>query len=362
MWGFAELGYRPDELTRAISWYLAATQQPDGRWVPGMLRPPLGGDEILATTLAMRSLQFYPLSGRERETAERIDRARRWLERAAPRTHQEQVYRMLGLAWAGVEPSGLADEVLALLETQRDDGGWAQLPELESDAWATGQTLVALNVAGGLPTTHPAYRRGIEMLVKTQFDDGSWFVQSRSWPFQPYFESGFPHGRDQWISAPATAWAVMALALAIHPDDVAREINSSDAEAMPEQASTKGTRWQLVPPATRTIDFAVDIQPLFARSCLGCHGPKDAKANFSLTSRGSLVRGGDSELPAVVPGASQDSRLVRFAAGVVEEMEMPPLEYRGKYPPLSDEEVSVLRAWIDQGAEWPTGVAGLTDE
>ena len=192
MWSFAELGYRPDELTRAVSWYLAATQQPDGRWVPGMLRPPLGGNEILATTLAMRSLQLYPLSGREEETTERIVRARTWLQAVQPRTHQDEVSRMMGLAWAGVEPSALADEVQRLLEAQRDDGGWAQLPGLDSDAWATGLALVVLHTAGGLPTDRPEYQRGIEMLLRTQFDDGSWFVQARSWPFQPYFREQVP--------------------------------------------------------------------------------------------------------------------------------------------------------------------------
>ncbi len=353
MWSFAELGYRPNELTRAVSGYLAATQQPDGRWVPGMLRPPLGGNEILATMLAMRSLQLYPLSGREKEMAERVDLARRWLQDAEPRTHQDDVSRMMGLAWAGVEPDGLADEVQRLLEAQRDDGGWAQLPGLQSDAWATGQTLVALNTAGGTPTDHPAYRRGIEMLLRTQFDNGSWFVQARSWPFQPTFESKFPHGRDQWISAPATAWAVMALVLAVDPGEVAR-LNvprlaeapvEKDRRASPEKLA------QLVPAATRSVDFSKDIEPLFARSCVGCHGEKKPKSNFSLTSRAALLRGGDSELPAMLPGNSHDSPVVRFAAGVVPEMEMPPLKSRDEYPPLSKEEIALLRAWIDQGAK-----------
>ena len=75
MWMFADLGYRPDELTRAVSWYLAATQQPDGHWVAGMLRLPRGGDVFQAMALAMRSLQLYPLPGREQELAERIGRA-----------------------------------------------------------------------------------------------------------------------------------------------------------------------------------------------------------------------------------------------------------------------------------------------
>ena len=145
MWSFAELGYRPDELTRGVSWYLASTQQPDGRWVSGMLRPPLEGDEILATMLAMRSLQFYPLPGRERETEHCIERTRRWFEQAQPRTHQEHVYRMLGLAWARAEPDALVAEVQMLLQTQRADGGWAQLPHMESDAWATSQPPVTIH-------------------------------------------------------------------------------------------------------------------------------------------------------------------------------------------------------------------------
>jgi len=359
MWSFAELGYRPDDLTRAVSWFLAATQQPDGRWVPGMLRPPLGGEEILATMLAMRSLQLYPLSGREQETAERVERARRWLAKSQPRTHQERVYRMLGLAWAGTEPDALTLELQTLLNAQRNDGGWAQLPGLESDAWATGQTLVAINIAGGIPTSDTAFQLGLDLLLRTQFDDGSWFVQSRSWPFQPYFESRFPHGRDQWISAPATAWAVMALVLAVHPDEIVRLDIQSGYQRLNEQderTSVNQQPMQIPPAATRPVDFAKDIKPLLVRSCLECHSDRDAESNFSLTSRAALIRGGDSERPAVVPGAGHKSPLVRFPSGVVPEMEMPPIDSRDKYPPPSKNEISLLRAWVDQGALWPPDV------
>lgn len=358
MWSFAELGYQPDELTRAVSWYLAATQQADGRWEAGMLRPPMGGNNILATALAMRSLQLYPLTGQEKKTAQHVDRARSFLQEAQPRTHLDEVNRMMGLAWAGVEPEALADERKKLLTAQRDDGGWSQLPGLESDAWATGQTLVVLQTAGGLPTDNPAYQRGVEMLLKTQFDDGSWYVQARSWPFQPYFESKFPHGRDQWISAPATAWAAMALMLAVDPVEVARHNAPRVADELERPGSPSEAPKKLVAAATREVDFAKDVQPIIARSCLGCHGEKNPKSNFSLTSRAALLRGGDSELPAITPGDSAGSPLVRFAAGLEQKMEMPPLTSRDKFQALSDKEIAVLRAWIDRGAEWPADKRG----
>ena len=58
------------------------------------------------------------------------------------------------------------------------------------------------------------YQRGVTFLLQTQLEDGSWFVRSRAIPIQPYFDSGFPHGHDQFISAAAANWATMALMLA----------------------------------------------------------------------------------------------------------------------------------------------------
>jgi hypothetical protein len=100
-----------------------------------------------------------------------------------------------------------------LARTQRADGGWGQLDNLDSDAYATGSALVALHLAGGLSTQSGVYQRGLGFLLKSQREDGSWLVKSRSKPFQPYYESGFPHGDDQFISMAASGWAVTALAL-----------------------------------------------------------------------------------------------------------------------------------------------------
>ena len=125
--------------------------------------------------------------------------------------------QLLGLAWSNANPNEIRERAQSLLAQQNADGGWSQLPQLSTDAYATGQVLVALQGAAKMPATDAAIQRGIAFLLRTQFADGSWLVRSRSFPFQPYKESGFPYGKDQWISAAGTSWASMALALSLPP-------------------------------------------------------------------------------------------------------------------------------------------------
>ena len=85
---------------------------------------------------------------------------------------------------------------------------------MQSTPYATGTSLVALQLAG-LPVSNPAYRRGVDFLLATQQEDGSWFTKTQALGFQPYFDGSFPHSYDQWISAAGTSWAAMALTLAL---------------------------------------------------------------------------------------------------------------------------------------------------
>lgn len=202
-----------DGLTDAIVHCLAEEQEPSGGWPNGYARPPLGTGQISATALSLRALQIYPLENRREEFQARIDRARNWLHSAIPTTNDDRVFKLFGLYWSGAGTEETRQAARLLLDEQRPDGGWAQLPEMASDAFATRQALVALRQAGGASSSDAAYQRGLRFLLSTQIDDGSWHVKSRSFGFQPYFESGFPHGHDQWISAAASSWATMALAL-----------------------------------------------------------------------------------------------------------------------------------------------------
>ena len=124
------------------------------------------------------------------------------------------MFRLLALHSAGSRTAAAARD---LLQTRRADGGWSQLPEMASDAYATGTALVALHRTGGVKADDPAFQRGLSWLMQHQLADGSWHVVSRAKPFQKHFESGYPHGKDQFISIPAACWATTALALGLPP-------------------------------------------------------------------------------------------------------------------------------------------------
>jgi ankyrin repeat protein len=213
--GLAAERYPADEGTDAMVRFLRSAQAGDGSWPIGAHRPPLESSDIQVTAASMRALQlFAPRSERAAYDAA-IRRAAEWLPKAEPRSTEERAFQLLGLGWSKASRSLVQKAAGALLAEQRPDGGWSQLSTLSSDAYATGQALVALAESGAIPVSDAAYQRGVRFLLSTQLADGSWFVRTRAIAIQPYFESDFPHGRDQFISAAATSWATMALTMTI---------------------------------------------------------------------------------------------------------------------------------------------------
>jgi mono/diheme cytochrome c family protein len=107
-----------------------------------------------------------------------------------------------------------------------------------------------------------------------------------------------------------------------------------------------------LPPAVdRKVDFVADVRPILAIHCFACHGPTKQKSGLRLDVKTAALAGGDNG-KAIVPGKSADSPLVRQVAGIAEPV-MPPGDER-----LSAADVGVLRAWIDQGANWPDSADG----
>jgi hypothetical protein len=211
----AAQGYAADRYTDAAVHNLAGKQMEDGSWIGWAPRGPSEHGDIQATALSVRALNLYGIPGRKAEFQSRIAKAREWLRRADPVTTEEKVMKLFGLAWSHAPEAEIRKAASAVRSAQRPDGGWGQLATLPSDAYATGKALVALHEAAKMEPSSGAYRRGVEYLLGTQGADGTWHVKTRAFPFQPLKDSGFPHGRDQWISATGTGWAAMALAYSL---------------------------------------------------------------------------------------------------------------------------------------------------
>jgi ankyrin repeat protein len=204
--------YKADLNTDAVAMYLKSHQAADGRWAypAADARPPICSDYIGQTALSMRALQLYAPKTDQAAYRESVQRAAAWIAEARPRNTDDLGWRVLGLAWAGTNNDATRKAMRELLAKQRTDGGWSDLDTMESGAYATGKALYALQTAG-LSVSDAAYARGVQFLLRTQQEDGSWYVKTRAMAFQPYFDAGFPHGFDQWISAAGSSWATMAL-------------------------------------------------------------------------------------------------------------------------------------------------------
>src|SRR5918993_2662139 len=110
------------------------------------------------------------------------------------------------------------------------------------------------------------------------------------------------------------------------------------------------TQSPLPPPAARDVDYTKDVKPLLQQNCYSCHGPEVQQAGLRLDLRQNALRGGDYG-PVIVAGKSAESKLIHRLANGDGGMQMPPTGA------LMPEEIGILRAWIDQGADFRNDVA-----
>jgi N-acyl-D-amino-acid deacylase len=215
LWALWANKYRSNKLIEMLVKNLMQRQTGEGSWVSPNPRPPLEFYSFSATALMVSAIQYYSPAALKPEAAQRIEKARAWMTRTIPETNEEKVFQILGLIWINGDKNFIQQQAKKLLATQREDGGWSQLTNLESDSYATGQALYALYESGSLKADDASFQKGISFLLKTQYEDGSWKVKSRSIPFVPFVQNGFPHDKDQFISAAGTNWATIALTLAV---------------------------------------------------------------------------------------------------------------------------------------------------
>lgn len=210
-------GIAPDVVTGVHARRIAKWQQ-DGHWTTSDFRPPHSSSLFTATATAARVVGLYmpsELAG-ERDTV--LAGARRWLRDTPTASTEDASFRVMGLAWAGAPQAEVQAAAADLVAHQLAGGGWSQLAGGRGDAYSTGEALVALREAG-VPVSDPAWRRGLRFLITSQARDGTWRVRTRMVsPAQvspPYFATGFPYGKDEFISFTGSCWALMALAQAL---------------------------------------------------------------------------------------------------------------------------------------------------
>jgi len=206
-------GWEADATTSAVIEYLLLRDKERGYWQNTSNRPPTEASPFTTTYLGLAAFKNFGPASKNDAIKPRIDKARQWLLTAKPKDNEDRVFRLRALKLAGADAKAIQSAADQLANMQRDNGGWSQIDTIYPDPYATGTALVALHQVGGWSVKDERYQRGLAFLLDTQKDDGSWHVRSRSKPFQLYFESGFPHTKDQFISIAATSWATMALTL-----------------------------------------------------------------------------------------------------------------------------------------------------
>ncbi|HLH45076.1 MAG TPA: ankyrin repeat domain-containing protein [Bryobacteraceae bacterium] len=212
-------GLPPDLITGVYARRLARWQR-DGHWVTSDFRPPHSSSVFTATATAVRAIRLYMPGELQAERDACLARARQWLASTPPASTEDASFRLLGLVWAGGKPEETNLARRDLLALQKAGGGWPELRSYPADAYSTGEALYALRQAG-LGPSDAAWRRGLTFLLSTQAPDGTWRVHTRMLsPAEvspPYFTTGFPYGKDEFLSYAGSCWAVMAL-LAAAPE------------------------------------------------------------------------------------------------------------------------------------------------
>ena len=195
---------------KLIAEEIVTKQQTDGswEWFATLRRPPINESQTTDAVWIIMALEGETGSDASESQRAALQKAIAWLDAAKPADlHQDKALKVLLGARAGKPRDTMQTTIDELLALQRADGGWSQtVPEPKSDAFATGQTLYVLSLAG-YTAERPEIKRGIDFLVATQAPDGSWPMISRSTP------DGSPGSSKLLtpINCASASWATLGL-------------------------------------------------------------------------------------------------------------------------------------------------------
>jgi len=225
LWALKLAEHPPDETTTAMVNYLLKiqgvvrlkegkpsklTELDDGRWIASCRRAPMQASVIGDTVLSLMGIHHYATDKQQPRAKKAKLGAEKWLASAKLLNQQDRLWRLWGLHHLHADEDAKRSLQADILNTQQDDGGWGETIDRPSEPFSTGQTIYMLCRTGTSPAD-PALVRGCAFLMNSQYPDGSWLFESHVKPVQPFFDNGDPHGKNQFISVAATAWATSAL-------------------------------------------------------------------------------------------------------------------------------------------------------
>jgi Squalene-hopene cyclase C-terminal domain len=180
-------------------------QQPNGSWLNVDNRAPILESYSTDAMWVIMALQSE-VANVSTERQESLRKAITWLrETKLPDTHQGKLFSILLNLRTGSTRKDVQPQIDELLSMQQSDGGWRQTSQMNSDAYATGQSLYVLSVAG-YKIDSPEVRRAINFLADSQKPDGSWLMVARRKPDDQPAKLLTP------ITCAASSWAVIGLA------------------------------------------------------------------------------------------------------------------------------------------------------
>ncbi len=150
-------------MIQSVTNWLITKQSKEGFWKGTSKRPPTQGSHFTTTYLALRALSVFGTADQQEAIERANNSAAAWLVNTEPTDTEDLVFQLLSFDYVTVDDQQVQNAIDKLKQLQRDDGGWAQLPELESDAYATATALFALRQVAAIPDDDPAWTRGIRL-------------------------------------------------------------------------------------------------------------------------------------------------------------------------------------------------------
>jgi ankyrin repeat protein len=343
-------------LTMAVRAQQLLGWQQEGHWVTSDFRPPHSSSLFTATATAVRAIDLYAPPELRLQKERAFNAARAWMKRTRPVSTEDAAFRLMGLVWSGSPIHDVNAATADLLSLQAPNGGWPQLSGYESDAYSTGESLFALREAG-VAADNPAWARGVTFLFSSQASDGTWHVRTRmvspATVSPPYFATGFPYGKDEFLSYAGTSWAVMALLRSL-PDPAPLKLRDSQDPEPWMSTALFGAPGQLL----KLLDggLSVNSKTSNGTTLLMMAAPNAEKVRM-LIARGADVKArGASGNDAVTIAAAYRGTAVSLRALLDAGAEVsPPDNVRVRRPPLvfaaMTGDVANLKLLLDRGAD-----------